>query len=44
MPFGVKNEPSTFLRAINKAFKEYLDQFMKIYLEDFMVYDVWKVI
>jgi hypothetical protein len=34
MPFGVKNGPPTFL---NKAFREYLDQFMKIYLDDFKV-------
>jgi hypothetical protein len=28
MPFGVKNGPPTFQRAINKAFREYLNQFM----------------
>jgi len=38
MPFGVKNGPSTFQRAISKTFKEYLDQFMKIFLHDFTVY------
>ncbi len=38
MPFGIKNGPPTFQRAISKAFKEYLDQFMKIFLDDFMVY------
>ncbi len=38
MPFGVKNGPPTFQRLINRTFKEYLDQFMKIFLEDFTVY------
>jgi hypothetical protein len=39
MPFGVKNGPPTFQRAINRAFREYLDQFMKIFLDDFTVYN-----
>jgi hypothetical protein len=38
MPFGVKNGSPTFQRIINRAFKEYLNQFMKIFLDDFMVY------
>jgi hypothetical protein len=39
MPFGVKNGPPTFQRAINIAFREYLDQFMKTFLDEFMVYN-----
>jgi hypothetical protein len=38
IPFGVKNGPPTFQRTINKAFRNYLDQFMKIFLDDFIVY------
>jgi hypothetical protein len=38
MLFGVKNGPPTYQKAMTKAFKEYLDSFMKIYLDDFMVY------
>jgi len=38
MLFGVKNGPLTCQRAITKAFKEYLDNFMKIFLHDFIVY------
>jgi hypothetical protein len=38
MLFGVKNGPLTCQRAITKAFKEYLDNFMKIFLDDFIVY------
>ncbi len=39
MPFGVKNGPPTFQKTINRTFREYLDQFMKIFLDDFMVYN-----
>ncbi len=38
MPFGVKNGPSTFQKIVNRTFKEYLDQFMKIFLNDFTFY------
>jgi hypothetical protein len=38
MLFGVKNGPPTYQRTMTKAFKEYLDNFMKIYMNDFMVY------
>jgi hypothetical protein len=36
--FGVKNEPPTYQRAITKTFEEYLDNFMKIFLDDFTMY------
>jgi hypothetical protein len=38
MPFGLKNGPPTYQRAITKAFREYLDNFMKIFLDDITVY------
>jgi hypothetical protein len=38
MPFGVKNGPPTFQRIVSKAFIEYLDQFMKMFLDDFAIY------
>ncbi len=38
MPFGVKNEPPTFQIVVSRTFKEYLDQFVKIFLDDFIVY------
>jgi hypothetical protein len=37
MPFGVKNGPPKFQRVVSKTF-EYLNQFMKIFLDDFIVY------
>jgi hypothetical protein len=38
MPFGVKNGPLTFQRAMTKTFKKYMDIFMKILLDDFIIY------
>jgi hypothetical protein len=42
MSFGVKNGPPTYQRTITKAFKEYLDNFMKVFLDDFIVYNDMK--
>jgi hypothetical protein len=39
MLFGVKNGPPTYHKAISKTFREYLDSFMKIVLDDFTVYN-----
>jgi hypothetical protein len=39
MSFGVKNGPPTYHRAMTKTFKEYLDNFKKIFLNDFTVYN-----
>jgi hypothetical protein len=38
MPFGVKYGPPTYQRAVTKAFHEYIDVFMEIFLDDFIVY------
>jgi hypothetical protein len=35
---GVKNGPPTYQRAITKAFHEYIDVFMKIFLDDFIIF------
>jgi hypothetical protein len=32
------NGPPTYQRAVTKTFKEYLDNFMKIFLDDFIMY------
>jgi hypothetical protein len=39
MPFGVKNGPPTYQRPITKAFHEYIDVFMKIFLDGFVVFN-----
>jgi hypothetical protein len=38
MPFGMKIGPPTYQKAIAKTFREYFDNFMKIFLDDFIVY------
>lgn len=38
MPFGLTNAPATYQRVIMKAFKEYLREFMRAFLDDFCVY------
>jgi len=37
MPFGMKNGPSTCLKVMSKIFQKYLDIFMKIFLDDFII-------
>ena len=38
MPLGLKNAPPTYQRIINQIFKDYLNDFMKLFLDDFSVY------
>ncbi len=38
MPFSVKNEPPTYQRAITKIFHEYINVFMKIFLDGLIVF------
>jgi hypothetical protein len=39
MPLGVKNGPPTYQRAITKASHEYIDVFMKIFFDDFTIFN-----
>jgi hypothetical protein len=39
MPFGFKNVPPTYQRMVNMAFKDYLGMFMKVFLDDFNVFN-----
>jgi hypothetical protein len=39
MPFGLKNEPLIYQRVVSKAFRNYLDKFMKFFLDNFIVYN-----
>ncbi len=39
MPFGDKNGPPIYQKVITKAFCEYIDVFMKFFLDDFIVFN-----
>jgi hypothetical protein len=39
MHFGIKNGPFTYQRVVSRAFRDYLNKFMKIFLDDFTVYN-----
>jgi hypothetical protein len=39
MPFGVKNGVPTYQKAKTKAFCEYINVFMKIFLGDFIIFN-----
>ena len=42
MPFGLKNTPTIFSRVVITAFKEFIHQFLEVYLDDWIVYSLWK--
>jgi hypothetical protein len=39
MLFIVKNKPPIYQRVVNRALKYYLNKFMKILVDDFIVYN-----
>jgi hypothetical protein len=39
MPFGLKNAPPTYQQVVSIAFKDYLWVFMKLFLNDFNMFN-----
>ena len=38
LPFGLTNEPATFMCLMNSVFNKYLDKFVLVFLVDILVY------
>ena len=39
LPFSLTNVPATFMTLMNDIFREYLDKFVIIYLDDILIYN-----
>jgi hypothetical protein len=42
MPFGLKNAPAIFSRLVIVGFKEFIHQFLEVYLDNWTVYSLLK--
>ena len=42
MPFGLNNAPTIFSRVVVVAFKEFIHNFLEVYLDDWTVFNLLK--
>jgi hypothetical protein len=38
MSFGLTNAPAYFMNLMNKVFREYLDRFVMVFIDDILIY------
>ena len=44
MPFGICNDPATFMRIMNNVFSPLIDDFVKVYLDDIVIFNqTWDI-